>query len=86
MWLKTWPIRRTSFGLLRAIECVIAVAVLAVAAQGENLPASSAHHQRGYYVYVGTYTDAALLSVSLRRWLNRANPAPARHMFFGKEM
>jgi 6-phosphogluconolactonase len=37
---------------------VIAVAVLAVAAQGENLPASSAHHQRGYYVYVGTYTDA----------------------------
>ena len=58
MWLKTWPIRRTSFGLLRAIECVIAVAVLAVAAQGENLPASSAHHQRGYYVYVGTYTDA----------------------------
>jgi 6-phosphogluconolactonase len=35
---------------------VIAAAVIAASAQGENLPASSAHHQRGYFVYVGTYT------------------------------
>jgi 6-phosphogluconolactonase len=37
---------------------VIAAAVLAVIAQGENLPTSSAHRQRGYFVYVGTYTGA----------------------------
>jgi hypothetical protein len=86
MWLKTFLFTRTRFRLLWAIVGVIAVAAKATVSHGENLHASSAHYAHGYFVYVGTYTDAALLSVSLRRWLNRANPAPARHMFFGKEM
>ena len=58
MWLRSGPFLRRRFRFLRAIICVIAAAVIAASAQGENLPASSAHHQRGYFVYVGTYTGA----------------------------
>jgi 6-phosphogluconolactonase len=58
MWLKTFPCTRTRFSLLRAIICVLAVAVQATVSQGENLQASSARHEHGYFLYVGTYTDA----------------------------
>ena len=56
MWRKTFPLTRTHFRKLWTIVGVIAVA--AQAANGENLQASSAHYQHGYFVYVGTYTDA----------------------------
>ena len=57
MWRKTFPCTRTRFRLLWAIG-VIAAAAQATVSNGENLQASSAHYEHGYYVYVGTYTDA----------------------------
>ena len=58
MWLKALPCTRTRFRLLRAVVCVIAVAAQATVSQGENMQSSSAHHERSYFVYVGTYTEA----------------------------
>ena len=56
MRVECWPSSRTHPGLLRAIACVIAAAVLTEASYGQNSTTGSTLHRHGSFVYVGTYT------------------------------
>jgi len=58
MWIANWPYKSARLKLLPVTLGIIAVAVLGVALQRENLSASTVNHQRNYFVYVGTYTGA----------------------------